>query len=592
MELTENLTNSFQGIAVSPGIGIGRVMKVAGPGNVAPERLDIADGEIEGELERFKKALDATEEQLESLQKELRRKLNNLDADIFNAHLMMVHDRAFVSEVERRIRQEKCNAEYALHETLNHFQKVFSAIKDEYLRERFLDLRDVGTRVMDHLTNAADVMMPGLDGRRVIVAASLTPSETARLDTSRVLGFVLETGSVTSHTAILARSLNLPAVVGVPGTALTDLCAADKLIIDGFSGRVIVNPDSRTEEAYRLKARAADQFHAQMRAEGDLPSETIDGFSIPLAVNLDSACCDISSIKGMGSAGIGLVRTEFMFLNPHHHPSEAEQFEIYKKLLIDAGELPVVIRTMDIGGDKMAAGITTVTEENPFLGLRGIRLALRERKDLFRTQLKALLRAGVYGNLHIMLPMISGVDEVWETREIIDSLSVELTDEGIEHVKELPLGVMIETPCAALIAGELSKVCDFFSIGTNDLVQYTRAIDRGNEHVAYLYHPAHPSVLKLIKMTVDGAKAGGIPVSVCGQMAADPALALLLIGLGVNELSMVDSAVPVVRRAIRSVSMCEAQEIAEKALNCARAAEVEALVSGVLRERCPELAEI
>lgn len=591
MELTEKFTNSFQGIAVSPGIGIGRVMKLAGPGNVAPERLEISDEGIQGELERFRSALEATEEQLSALQKELRRKLNNLDADIFNAHLMMVHDRAFVTEVERRIQQEKCNAEYALHETLNHFQKVFSAIKDEYLRERFLDLRDVGTRVMDNLTNAAEVML-GLDGRRVIVAASLTPSETARLDTSRVLGFVLETGSVTSHTAILARSLNLPAVVGVPGTALTDLCAADKLIIDGFSGRVIVNPDSRTEEAYRLKARAADQFQAQMRAENDLPPETIDGFSIPLAVNLDSACCDISSFKGMGSAGIGLVRTEFMFLNPHHHPSETEQFEIYKKLLIDAGELPVVIRTMDIGGDKMAAGITTVTEENPFLGLRGIRLALRERMDLFRTQLRALLRAGVYGNLHIMLPMISGVGEVLETREIIDGLSVELTDEGIEHVRELPLGVMIETPCAALIAGELSKVCDFFSIGTNDLVQYTRAIDRSNEHVAYLYHPAHPSVLKLIKMTVEGAKEGGIPVSVCGQMAADPALALLLIGLGVNELSMVDSAVPVVRRAIRSVSMCEAQEIAEKALNCARAFEVESLISGVLRERCPELAEI
>ena len=591
MELTEKFTNSFQGIAVSPGIGIGRVMKLAGPGNVAPERLEIPEEGIQGELDRFKNALEATEEQLAALQQELRRKLNNLDADIFKAHLMMVHDRAFVTEVERRIRQEKCNAEYALHETLNHFQKVFSAIKDEYLRERFLDLRDVGPRVMDNLTNAAEVML-GLDGRRVIVAASLTPSETARLDTSRVLGFVLETGSVTSHTAILARSLNLPAVVGVPGTALTDLCAADKLIIDGFSGRVIVNPDSRTEEAYRLKARAADQFHAQMRAESDLPSETIDGFSIPLAVNLDSACCDISSFKGMGSAGIGLVRTEFMFLNPHHHPSEAEQFEIYKNLLIDAGELPVVIRTMDIGGDKMAAGITTVTEENPFLGLRGIRLALRERRDLFRTQLRALLRAGVYGNLHIMLPMISGVGEVLETREIIDALSVELTDEGIEHVRELPLGVMIETPCAALIAGELSKVCDFFSIGTNDLVQYTRAIDRSNEHVAYLYHPAHPSVLKLIKMTVDGAKEGGIPVSVCGQMAADPALAILLIGLGVDELSMVDSAVPVVRRAIRSVSMCEAQEIAEKALNCARAFEVESLISGVLRERCPELAEI
>ena len=591
MELTENFTNSFQGIAVSPGIGIGRVMKIAGPGNAPPERLEIPEDGIVNEIERLHSAISATAAQLSSLQNELRRKLNNLDAAIFEAHLMLVRDKTFVGEIERRINSGKCNCEYALYEALEHFQKVFATIPDEYLRERSLDLRDVGSRLMENLTDASAAML-GLDDRRVIVAASLTPTETARLDTTRVLGFVLENGSVTSHTAILARSLNLPAVVGIPGADLANLSGADKLIIDGFSGRVIVNPDSRTEEAYRLKARAADEFNARMQADRALPSETIDGFTIPLAVNLDSACCDVSSLKSTGAAGIGLVRTEFMFLNPHHHPTEEEQFDIYKKLLIEAGELPVVIRTMDIGGDKIAAGITTVAEENPFLGLRGIRLALRERPDLFKIQLRALLRAGVYGNLHIMLPMISSISEVLETREIIDQLSSDMTAEGVEHARKLPLGVMIETPSAALIAGELSKTCDFFSIGTNDLVQYTRAIDRGNEHVAYLYRPAHPSVLKLIKLTVEGAKEGGIPVSVCGQMAADPALAVLLAGLGVHELSMVDSALPLVRRAIRSVSMQEAAEAAEKALACGRAAEVEEIIAGVLRERFPELAEI
>ncbi len=591
MELSANLTNSFQGIAVSPGIGIGRVMKLAGPGNVVPERLTIPDNGIDAELERLRGALAATADQLLSLQNELRRKLNNLDADIFEAHLMLVRDRTFVGEIERRIKGEKCNAEYALYEALEHFQKVFATIQDEYLRERALDLRDVGARVMENLTDVRDVMK-GLDDSRVIVAASLTPSETARLDTSRVLGFVLETGSVTSHTAILARSLNLPAVVGVPGISLANLTGADKLIIDGFSGRVIVNPDSRTEEAYRLKARAADEFQARMKADNALPPETIDGFTVPLALNLDSACCDFSQLKGAGISGIGLVRTEFMFLNPHHHPTEEEHFEIYKKLLIDAGDLSVVIRTMDIGGDKVAAGITTLNEENPFLGLRGIRLALRERRDLFKTQLRALLRAGVYGNLHIMLPMVSSVTELWETREIIDSLSGELEARGVEHVRELPLGAMIETPGAAMIAGELSKICDFFSIGTNDLVQYTRAIDRGNEHVAYLYHPAHPSVLKLIKKSIEGAKEGGIPVAVCGQMAADPALAVLLVGLGVNELSMVESAVPLVRRAIRSVSMYEAVQAAEAALQCARAADVEEIVADLLKTRFPEVAEL
>ena len=588
MELTENLTNSFQGIAVSPGIGIGRVMKLAGQGNVAPDRLEIPDSAVESELERLHAAISATADQLVSLQQELRRKLNNLDADIFEAHLMLVKDKTFVKEIEKRIKNGKCNAEYALYEAQEHFQKVFATIKDEYLRERSLDLRDVSSRLMENLTDASEVML-GLDGRRVIVASSLTPSETARLDTSRVLGFVLENGSVTSHTAILARSLNLPAVVGIPGTALANLCAADKLIIDGFSGRVIVNPDSRTEEAYRLKARAADEFNARMQADNSLPPETIDGFTIPLAVNLDSACCDFAAIKGTGVAGIGLVRTEFMFLNPHHHPTEEEQFEIYKKLLIDAGDLAVVIRTMDIGGDKMAAGITTVAEENPFLGLRGIRLALQERRDLFKTQLKALLRAGVYGNLHIMLPMVCSVCEVLETREIIDSLCGELTEKGIEHVRELPLGVMIETPGAALIAGELSKICDFFSIGTNDLVQYTMAIDRGNEQVAYLYRPANPAVLKLIRNVVEVADAHRIHACVCGQMAADPIHALLLLGLGVHELSMAPSSVPAVRRAIRSVSMYELEKLAMQALGSASAAEATKGVYELLMSRAPEL---
>ena len=591
MDLAENFTNSLQGIAVSPGIGIGRVMKLVSPGSSAPERVEIPESGIGEELERLQVAIGATAEQLASLQNELRRKLNNLDADIFEAHLMLVKDRTFVGEIERRIKNGKCNAEYALYEALEHFQKVFATIKDEYLRERSLDLRDVGARLMENLTEAGEAML-GLDDRRVIVASSLTPTETARLDTSRVLGFVLENGSVTSHTAILARSLNLPAVVGIPGADLADLCGADKLIIDGFSGRVIINPDSRTEEAYRLKARAADEFHARMQADHELPSETIDGFTVPLAVNFDSACCDCSSLKRSGIAGIGLVRTEFMFLNPHHHPTEEEQFEIYKKLLIDAGDLPVVIRTMDIGGDKIAAGITAVTEENPFLGLRGIRLALRERQDLFKVQLRALLRAGVYGNLHVMIPMVSSVSEVMETRAIIDELCSELASQGFEYLRKLPLGVMIETPSSAMIAADLSKVCDFFSIGTNDLVQYTRAIDRGNEHVAYLYHPAHPSVLKMIKSAVDGAKVGGIPVAVCGQMAADPALAVLLAGLGVHELSMVESAIPLVRRAIRSVSMHDAARVAAEALECGQASEVEKIVAGFMRERFPELAEI
>ena len=591
MNPTENAVNSFQGIAVSPGIGIGRVMKLAGSGSVAPDRVEISEAEIPGEIQRLHAAVAATERQMIALQEELRDRLNDNDARIFAFHLMLVKDNSLLGEIEKRIRTDRCNAEYALYGALNHFQNVFSALKDEYLRERALDLRDVGARLMDNLRADSAAMMD-LDDRRVIVAATLTPSETARLDSSKVLGFVLENGSVTSHTAILARSLNLPAVVGIPGAALTNLCAADRIIVDGFTGRVIVNPDSRTEEAYRLKARAADDIHSRMNAGPELPPETIDGFTVPLALNLDSADCDVASLKRSGIAGIGLVRTEFMFMSGSRLPSEDEQVETYRKLLIGAGDLPVVIRTMDIGGDKAASGISSIYEDNPFLGLRGIRLALRGRQDLFRTQLRALLRAGVSGNLRVMIPMVTSVSEVWETREIVKQVSAELEAEGVEHLRDFPLGVMIETPGAAMIAGDLSRICDFFSIGTNDLVQYTRAIDRGNEHVSYLYHPDHPSVLKLIKATVEGARTGGIPVTVCGQMAADPAQAVLLAGLGVNELSMVESAVPLVRRTIRSVSMYDAVRVAEAALDCAGTADVEALLGTVLREKFPELGEI
>ena len=591
MNPTENAAKSFQGIAVSPGIGIGRVMKLAGSGSVAPDRVEISEAEIPGELQRLRAAVAATERQMIALQEELRDRLNDNDARIFAAHLMLVKDNSFLGEIEKRINTEHCNAEYALYGALTYFQNIFSAIKDEYLRERALDLRDVGARLMDNLRADSAAMMD-LDDQRVIVAATLTPSETARLDSSKVLGFVLENGSVTSHTAILARSLNLPAVVGIPGVALTNLCAADRVIVDGFTGRVIVNPDSRTEEAYRLKARAADEFHSRLNAEPELPPETIDGFTIPLALNLDSAVCDVSTLKQSGIAGIGLVRTEFMFINGGRLPSEDEQVEIYRKLLIGAGDLPVVIRTMDIGGDKTASGISPVGEANPFLGLRGIRLALRGRRDLFRIQLRALLRAGVSGSLRVMIPMVTSVSEVWETREIINQVSEELESEGVEHLRDFPLGVMIETPGAAMIAGDLSHICDFFSIGTNDLVQYTRAIDRGNEHVSYLYHPAHPSVLKLIKAAVEGARVGGIPVTVCGQMAADPAQAVLLAGLGVNELSMVESAIPLVRRTIRSVSMYDAVRIAEAALERARTADVEELLGSILREQFPELGEL
>ncbi len=584
-------SQTFQVIAVSPGIAIGRVMRVQLHNRlVEPEPHRISEEEVESELGRYREALTRTREQLVELQNQIRARLDSRDADIFEAHLLLVDDRTLSAEVEKVIRNEHYYAEYALYRASEHFAGVFSGMQDEYLRERAADIRDVAARILSNLREAHSDELD-LDDRRIIVASSLSPSETARLDRKKVLGFAVETGSATSHTAILARSMQLPAVVGIPPELPEKLTADDKLIIDGFTGKLIVNPDGRTEEAYRLKAEATGALISELERENDLRPETTDGFMVQLAANIDSSD-NLEEAKRAGAAGVGLFRTEYLFINRDTLPGEEEQFEIYKQLLVAADESPVIVRTLDVGGDKFNSSIYRAVEQNPFLGLRGVRLCLHERRDIFETQLRALLRAGIYGNLRVMLPMVSSVREVIEVRSIIEQLQQKLAAEKLEFSSTLSLGIMVETPAAALMAEKFAPLVDFFSIGSNDLVQYTMAIDRGNDRVAYLYRPGHPAILELIRMTVAAAKRHNIWVSVCGQMAADAYLVPFLVGLGVHELSMAPASIGIVRRVIRGLSMDQAEIAVREALDCANASDSMAIAEALLRKCAPEIANI
>lgn len=580
---------TVQAIPVAPGIAVGRVMRVGGTPRELPEPVVLAPEMALPEMARFNSALDKTRIELCALRDELREKLADSEAGIFDAHILLLEDEMLLAEVHKGIQQDHYSAEYAVYATIEKFYAVFGTVNDEYLRERAADLRDVGNRIMDNLSGV-DVAKIAYNEPRIIIASNLTPSETVGLERDFVLGFATETGSATSHTAILARSLKLPAVVGIPKDILDRLTIADKLIIDGFSGKVIVNPDRRTEEAYLLKRSEEMRFYSELTEERDLPPETLDGFQLQLAVNLD-ADQDYDEVHQVGAYGVGLFRTEFLFMSPDSLPDEEHQYEIYKNLLVSAGNQPVTIRTIDIGGDKLNSTIQRSTEQNPFLGLRGIRLCLLEQQKLFATQLRALLRAGVYGDLRVMLPMVSSIFELRDTKKIIADLQEELASENIPFVQNLKLGIMIETPVAAVIARKFAPEVDFFSIGTNDLIQYTMAVDRSNERVAYLYRPTHPAILHLIRNTVEAAKEYNLYVSVCGQMAESTMYTPLLLGLGVNELSMPTASVPVQRRLIRSLNLIDCENLVEQALQCCNANEVMELTRELVAGCAPEMLE-
>ena len=553
----------FHGIPASPGIAIAPVY-LSGPQEkhtVVVENAQIAPENTESEIELFKQSLERTRNEIKDLQSTLRDSLDERDAAIFDAHLLIVDDRMLSTEVVNMIRKKLIPARSAFRQTIERYISAMSSMPDQYLRERAADIQDVANRILANLDGLTDRKnVASFTGPVIVIAKDLTPSDTATLDRSHVTGFAIETGSPTSHTAILARSMKIPAVVGMR-RIFERLTNGDKVIIDGYLGMVIIHPEPETIEFYEEKLRRQERLLAELEKENRLLAETTDGYVIQLMANVEGIE-GIEEVKKSCSEGIGLFRTEYLFMNKPVLPDEETQFQVYKKLAELMPDQPVIIRTLDVGGDKFDAAISLPKEPNPFLGMRAIRLGL-SRPELLKNQLRALLRAGVYGDIKILFPMISSLEELEGLLHLLEQLKDDLRERGIPFKDNIQVGVMIEIPSAVLIADQLAKKADFFSIGSNDLVQYTLAVDRSNEKVAKLYNPMHPAVIELIAMAAKAARDNQIWISCCGELAGDPLFTPLLVGLGVQELSMSPGALPAVRRTIRRLSMAEAEALVQ-----------------------------
>ena len=492
-----------------------------------------------------------------------------------------------MQEVYDGIRKQLQAADVVFAGIMKRYIAAISAVNDQYLKERAADVADVAYRVLDNLNGESRQLLDHLPGQRILISRDLTPSDTAMLDRENVQAFATETGSRTSHTAILARSMRIPAVVGVTNLA-ANVHNGDLIIIDGFIGAVITNPKPETLELYAQKEVSKEQLFNQLQQESSLESETIDGYRIHLSANIDDVG-DIDDVRKSGAAGIGLFRTEYLFMDKI--PTEEEQFEVYRKIVAGADGQGVIIRTLDLGGDKLSAVLQTTPDPNPFLGQRSIRLCLAY-PELLMPQLRAILRASAFGPARLMFPMVTCEDEIDRLKEMLDKARTELRLEKLKFDEHMEVGIMVETPSAALFAEHLARKVDFFSIGTNDLVQYTMAVDRGNEKVATLYRPAHPVILMLINNIVKAADAAGIWVGVCGEMASDPRFIPLLVGLGVQELSMSTGALGAARRVVRSLRMFEAEKFAQDAMKCADHRQVLEMADSLLQRIAPDIVSI
>ena len=579
----------FHGIPASPGIVYGTVLLLQ-ENSVellsAKDVKTIAPSQTAAEIARFEKAVKETRNEISALREKLQASLEAHEANIFDAHFLIVGDRKLSNEVCSVIEKKLLPAEYAYSQVIQKYVSTISSLPDPYLKERAMDIKDVASRVLSHLQGTARDHLDKLPGPRIIVAHDLTPSETAMLDREHVLGIATESGSKTSHSALLAHSLQIPAIAGL-NHFVECLEDGDKLILDGFLGIALLNPLPSTMELYRQKEKNQARLYAELMRENQLQSETVDGYRIHLAANVESAEGALD-IKRFGAAGIGLFRTEYLYMNKDHLPTEEEQFEVYKKTAEAMNGQPVIIRTLDLGGDKLSKAVGVIPEQNPALGLRAIRLCLA-RPDLFKTQLRAILRAGCFGNIKIMFPMISSAAELDHALAVLEEVKSELQNDNMRFDGSMDIGIMIEIPGAALMAGILAKKVDFFSIGTNDLVQYTLALDRNNEHVANLYEPSHPAVLRLIAETARAAGGNGIWTGVCGEMASDLRYIPILIGLGVEELSMSPLSIGHARRLIRKISMADAEQIAVRALQAETAQDALRCSTDYLEKNMPEI---
>lgn len=575
----------FQGVGVSPGIARGTAF-VHAPDEELPPRYAVPPGEFDRELARLHDALTVTRRQIVDLQTEVENSLGAKDAAIFEAHLMVVEDGVFIGEVEKTMRAEGCNAEHAFASVIHRYVKSLAKVDDPYLRERAVDIQDVGHRVIHNLLGREPAGLSGLTSPQVVVARGLMPADTVQVKRSVLLGFATEQGGKTSHTAIMARSLNIPAVVGLHGV-LGEIEQGAEILLDGYSGVLIVNPSEQTLYEYGGVEVRQKRVEQELTGLRESASTLQDGRHVVLSANIERPD-DVEQVKLSGADGVGLFRTEYLYFNRDELPDEEEQTAAYRSVAEALGQSPVIVRTLDLGGDKLHAKLHSESEENPFLGWRAIRVCL-ERRDIFRTQLRAILRASAAGKVKLMFPMISGLAELRQAKAAIEECRVELRREGVDFDEKMEVGVMIEVPSAALIADLLAKEVNFFSLGTNDLVQYAVAVDRTNERIAHLYEPTHPAVLRLIKTTADAAHAAGIWVGLCGEMGGDILLTPLLIGLGLDELSCGASVLPRVKRAVRSLDMATCQALAGEALKAETGNAVLQQCEEVARARYPEL---
>ena len=554
----------LRGIPVSEGVSRGHVV-VLNRHRIIPAKTNFQTLNQEAEEARFQAALDNTRQQILEVQKRLHDEIGAKQSLIFDAHLLVLEDPVVLEEVKRKIRKEKSSSEYALYTASEKYAEALSAVEDSYLSERAADIRDVIQRVLENLTGQSkQVGLSDLTEPCIVVANDLAPSDTAMLDPEKVLGFITAAGSKTSHTAILARSLKIPAVLGL-GKNIDELKSGQSILLDGFNGFVVISPSDQILFEYGQLVKRQNSIETSLNEIRTEEAKTLDGHSIVLSANIERAT-DVQAVLKSGASGVGLFRTEFLFINRKDLPDEEEQFQAYKKVSESLTPEPVIIRTLDLGGDKLLSHVNVAAEMNPFLGWRAIRLCLQE-KELFRTQLRAILRASAFGDLKIMYPMVSGIDELDEANKLLEECQKELKDKGQKFSEAIEIGVMIETPSAAMISDKLAKRVQFFSIGTNDLIQYSLAVDRLNEKISHLYEPTHPGILRLIKTTVDAGKSNGIWTGVCGEMASDLSMVPLLIGLGVGELSVTPSMVPRVKMLIRSFNMSKAQELANLAID-------------------------
>lgn len=560
----------FQGVAVAPGIAHAQIVVHWMDEEEIPLRK-ISVEELPEEIARFESALIATRAELLEIQQRIADAIGTKDASIFDAHLLVVEDRTLIDEVLRNLEKDRHNVEYAFHQVAEKYCRTLGDIDDPYLRERVVDIEDVARRVIRHLLGKAPHTLASEDKPHIIVSHNLTPSDTASINRSLVLGFATEQGSKTSHTAIMARSMDIPAIVGLHDICST-LTSGDDVLLDGYNGLLIVNPSAETLKEYgslELKKEAVEERLELIR---DTSSTTSDGRHIILSANIELPD-EIGDVTDSGAEGVGLYRTEFLYLNRTKPPDEEEQYENYRLIAERTRPHSVIIRTLDIGGDKPSESLALDEEQNPFLGCRAVRFCL-QNTDIFKTQLRAILRAAVVGNVRVMYPMISGLDELRQANAILEECKEELRERGAEFHPDLEVGIMIEVPSAALCADHLAREVKFFSIGTNDLIQYAIAVDRGNDRIAHLFEPTHPAIVRLIKGVVDAAHNQGIWVGVCGEMAGDITLTPLLLGLGVDELSASCTVVPRVKKAVQSLDIPTCRALAEDAARLGSASDI------------------